>query len=138
MDARARSAAPALSGGAAFTTTVDFLVYNDNEEEFSLEHSFTCWQRIPLLAISGVFAQSFLHNATNDAPNEILGAQGNEAGWMRLDGDVATSSAATIYDPAIYAVLIERVASFGVADLPFELCSQPNGDLLATGLFGDE
>ncbi|MCA8980013.1 MAG: hypothetical protein KDC14_08310, partial [Planctomycetes bacterium] len=51
-----------LTGGRDFTTVLDFLVYNDNEEVFSAEHSFECWDRVPLLDISGVFGNQFLSN----------------------------------------------------------------------------
>ncbi|RLA51020.1 MAG: hypothetical protein DRQ65_08360, partial [Gammaproteobacteria bacterium] len=37
-----------LTGGAAFSTTVDFLIYNDNEEVFSSEYTFECWDRVRL------------------------------------------------------------------------------------------
>lgn len=127
----------ALSGGTSFTTTLDFLIYNDNEEEFSDEYTFYCWDS-PLLAdISGSFLESFLDSTTND-PNEILGANGREAGWFRIDGDIASSSAAEIQDPAFYAVLVERIGQYAVAALPFELCTQSNGDLLPRGPFGDQ
>jgi len=42
-----------------------------------------------------------------------------------------------IQDPAFYAVLVERIGTYGAADLPFELCSQNNGDLLPRSLLGD-
>jgi hypothetical protein len=61
-----------------------------------------------------------------------------ESGWFRMDGAVATSLTTTIQDPAFYAVLVERVSAYAVASLPFEFCSQDNGDLVASGLFGDE
>jgi hypothetical protein len=126
-----------LTGGQEFTTRVDFLIYNDNEEVFSSEHEFFCWEKPYLLDISGVFANNFLRNWTNDDPDEILGATQLESGWMRIDGAVATSTAISIADPAFYAVLVEHIGSYGAADLPFEFCSQDNGDLLATGIFGD-
>jgi hypothetical protein len=51
---------------------------------------------------------------------------------------VAASTAVSIADPAFYAVLVERIGSFAAADLPFELCSQDNGDLLPSGVQGDQ
>ncbi len=128
----------ALSGGPAFTTTVDFLIYNDNEEQFSSEYSFNCWEKTDLLDISNIFRNDFLQASTNNAPGEVLGAPSMEAGWFRIDGALAQSSTTSIQDPAIYAVLIEMVGGYAVADLPFELCSQDNGDLLAAGLSGDQ
>ncbi len=125
-----------LSGGAAFTTTVDFLIYNDNEEVFSAEYTFECWDKPYLLDISGLFANAFL-KTTNHDPLEILGAPGLEAGWIRINGGIAQSSQIVIQDPAFYAVLVERIGPFAAADLPFELCSQNNGDLLPRSLLGD-
>jgi hypothetical protein len=108
-----------LTGGAQFTTVVDFLVYNDNEEVFSAQYSFKCWARVPLGTLNGVFTQVFL-KSTNNAPNEILGANQTEAGWMKLNGNTAFSTQAQFNDPAIYAVLIEKIGAYGAADLPFE------------------
>ena len=85
---------------------------------------------MPLLEISGVFGRAFLANSTADDPREVLGAPGFETGWIRLDGALAQSTTTTIADPAFYAVLVDRVTIVGAADLPFELCSQPNGKLL--------
>ena len=129
----------ALSGGASFETIVDFLIYNDNEEIFSAQHNFTCWDKVRLTEIAsggGQFTNTFLQE-TNDAVNEILGANGHEAGWIALDGNIANSSQESIDDPAIYAVLIERMGTYAAADLPWEYCDQENGDLLPLGLFGD-
>ncbi len=128
----------ALTGGPEFTTWIDFLIYNDNEEEFSTSHSFHCWERINLLDISNVFSNAFLAGSTNHAPNEILGLGELEAGWFRIDGALAQSSTTSIEDPAVWAVLIERLGGFAAADLPFELCSQANGDLISSGLTGDQ
>lgn len=126
-----------LSGGTAFTTTVAFQVYNDNEEMSSAEYSFYCWADPRLAEINGVFTQDYLVNTVQD-PDEIVGANTRESGWFRVDGLLAQSTAASIEDPAIYAVLVERAGSYSVIDLPWELCTQANGDLLPVGLFGDQ
>jgi len=125
-----------LSGGAAFTTTVDFLIYNDNEEVFSSEYTFDCWDKPYLLDISGLFSNAFL-KTTNHNPLEVRGARSLESGWFKIDGAVAQSTQIVIPDPAFYAVLVEHIGSYGAADLPFELCSQNNGDLLPRSLLGD-
>jgi hypothetical protein len=125
-----------LSGGASFETIVNFLVYNDNEEVFSAQRQFRCWERVRLSTISGVFDNQFL-KGTNHALNEIVGASQRESGWMRLDGLTAFSSAEQISDPAVYGVLVEKVNIFGAADLPFENGLQSNGDLFPVGIFGD-
>jgi hypothetical protein len=126
-----------LSGGAQFDTIADFLVYNDNEEVFSAQRQFRCWERVPLDVISGVFLQSFLAT-TNHAANEPLGATTRESGWIRIDGGVAFSSVEQIIDPAVYAVLVERSGrGRGAADLPFERGCQDNGSLWPNGPQGD-
>ncbi|MFN0008531.1 MAG: hypothetical protein ACKVXR_11565, partial [Planctomycetota bacterium] len=126
-----------LSGGAVFDTVVDFLVYNDNEEVFSAQRTIRCWERVPLDVISSVFTQSFLVG-TSHAANEPLGATGRESGWIHLDGGVAYSSVEQILNPAVYGVLVERVArGAGAADLPFECGSNPNGSLWPNGPLGD-
>ncbi len=125
-----------LSGGAAFDTTVDFLIYNDNEEGFSAEHTFYCWDRVYLGAISGIFDNDFLRDFTNQDPGEILGAPSHESGWFRMTGAQASSSSTTIANPAVYGVLVERVGNKGASDLPFEAGSNANGALLARSLDG--
>ena len=128
----------ALSGGADFYTTVDSLIYNDNEEVFSAEDTFSCWTKKHLLQISGIFSNEFLTLHTNHDPNEILGANYVETGWMRINGAVANSTAMSIIDPAVLAILVEGVGPYGVADLPFKMGTQDNGDLLPRGPFGDQ
>lgn len=125
-----------LTGGAAFETTVDFLIYNDNEEVFSDEYTFECWDRVYLTDISGIFNNDFLQMFTDHASNEILGASGRESGWFRMEGHHASSTAVTLPDPAFYAVLIEKVGNRGAADLPFENGQNGNGALLARSLDG--
>jgi hypothetical protein len=125
-----------LTGSSSFTATVNFLIYNDNEEVFSSQTSFQCWRRFLLPEISGVFNQSFLVSTNHDQA-EILGAPGYETGWMRLNGLNASSMAANLPDPAILALYVERVGVALASDLPFEVGGQGNGDLLLLGPFGD-
>lgn len=128
----------ALSGGIRFQTVVNFWVYNDNEEAFSAQYTFQCWDRVKLRNINGIFTQDFLSNSTNHDSGEIIGATNVESGWMRVYGGVAWSTAEAIDDPAVYAVLVERIGGYGAADLPFESVGfNDNGDLLPTGIFGD-
>lgn len=126
----------ALSGGSQFTTTIDCLLYNDNEEAFSFEHTFYCWEKPYLRDLSFAFNNLFL-KTTNHDPNEILGAPQRESGWICCDGAFASSTQESIEDPAFYMVLVERVGGFGVADLPFECGTQRNGALLPRNVFGD-
>lgn len=124
----------ALTGGRKFETTLDFLVYNDNEVAFSGEHTFRCWDKVPVSEISGIFSNDFLAQFTGDDDNESVGPY--ESGWIHIDGGVAVSSAASLQDPAFYAVYIERVNGFSAADLPFERCLQ-SGHLLPNSVSGD-
>jgi hypothetical protein len=121
-----------LTGGRDFMTVLDFVIYNDNEEVFSAEYGFECWDRVPLLEISGVFANQFLSTWTSHAPNEVIGAD-LESGWFRVDALLTQSSWLLLPEPAVQVLYIERVSGFSAADLPFELCSQPGGALLPRG-----
>lgn len=134
LDYRANLILVAMAGGPSFTTTLDFLAYNDNEEVFSTQHSFYCWDRVPLLSVSALFSQDFLSNGTNHDLEESLG--GLETGWIRIDGGSASSTAHNIDDPAFYAVLVEGIAETSSADLPFEQCHQ-DAHLLPRGVHGD-
>lgn len=126
-----------LSGGKDWDVVVDYLVYNDNEEVFSAQSSFVCWEKRSLLEINSAFSQAFLAS-TNDNPDEVLGAPSLETGWFRLDGRIASSSAAVVQDPSILALLVESLPlGRGACDLPFETGAQTNGDLLLVGVLGD-
>jgi len=99
------------------TTTAGFLIYNDNEEVFSGQLVFQCWTRVPLLSISGAFAQVFLA-ASNQNPNEVEGAPFIESGWFDASGVTASSSQGTTASPPIFGVLIET-KPHTAAELPF-------------------
>lgn len=127
-----------LSGGIRFNTIADFWVYNDNEEAFSAQREFHCWERVRLRDINGVFLDEFLRNHTNHNLNEPIGSPSVETGWIRVYGNIAYSTAEVIQDPAIVATLIERIGPYGASDLAFDTpATQSNGDLLPTGIFGD-
>ncbi|MEW6742915.1 MAG: hypothetical protein AB1486_09160 [Planctomycetota bacterium] len=125
-----------LTGGARFTATVDFEIFNDNEYLFSGEYSFDCWKMVPLAHISGAFQNGFLKSTDHD-PAELVGLSFVETGWMRLDGNEASSLTTTLDDPALLGYLVEAVGPFGSADLPFGEGEQGNGDLLPRALEGD-
>lgn len=125
-----------LTGGPGFSTTVDFLIWNDNEEIFSSEYTFDCWEREKLKNISGIFKNHFLKNWTNDDPDELLGASQVETGWMHIHGHLTQDMNDTTPDPAVCAVLIESFhghsSDVGLADLPFESGEElTNGSLRA-------
>lgn len=125
-----------LTGGRAFTTSTSFLIYNDNEEAFSGEHTFYCWDSVPLRSISGAVRQSFLANNTNHDPDEVIGFPNLEAGWILFDGGTASSTVASISDPAVLVTLIEH-GQLASSQLPFFVGEQDNGDLLPSSIFGD-
>ncbi|MFT7484303.1 MAG: hypothetical protein ACI9F9_000143 [Candidatus Paceibacteria bacterium] len=121
-----------LTGGRDFNTIVDFLIFNDNEEVFSSEYTFRCWDRVYLEEISLIFRNDFLANWTNDDPNEIVGQNNVETGWMQVTGHLASDQNVSIPDPAVYAVLIERVGNLGMSDLPFEMGTTRTNGVLYT------
>jgi hypothetical protein len=123
-----------LTGAAQFTAIVDFLVYNDNEEVFSAQVSFVCWEDFDLLDISGLFGETFLESTNHNVNEEI---NGDEYGWFRMDGRIAFSSADSVLDPAILSLLIEEINDGTGAELPFSSGSQDNGELVSQSVFHD-
>jgi hypothetical protein len=117
------------SSSNLFETVVDLLVFNDNEEAFSAQHAFRCWTKIRLSDLNGIFTHQFLADNTNDDSSEIFGATTREAGWMFLEGNIASATQTEIDDPAILAFLIEStdvdpVDAEAGAELPFFLGSR--------------
>jgi hypothetical protein len=104
-------------GEQSTTTTTSWLVWNDNEEAFSNEYSFTCWTRVPLLSISGVFGAGFLASS-NDNPDEVVGATILETGWFQVRGTTAVGPGGTQSSPPIFGFLVERRPQ-SAADLPY-------------------
>ena len=132
----------ALSGGASFTTIARITAFNDKGNQVDrTTPSFYCWEKrklrdwVPNTVNSALDDPS---NPTDDDANEPFGLVPRQAGWIVIDGVTASSTGPeTIADPALYAVLIERSNGGAAATLPFEVCSQTNGDLLPIGIFGD-
>jgi hypothetical protein len=128
-----------LTGGADFTAVIDLLVYNDNEEVFSAQFSFVCWDEVDVSDISSVFDNDFLVT-TNHASNEVPGTTPlnfNETGWYRINGNTAFSTAVQFADPAILALQVETLNEQGGAMLPYSQGTQSNGSLLSHNLFGN-
>jgi hypothetical protein len=128
--------------GAQFTTIVDFLIYNDNEEAFSAQYSFDCWDRVQLKNVNGAFTDSFLDTTNNAASESITlapGAPALETGWFRMDATIAYSTAASVQNPAFLACHIDRLilGVSAVASLPYGEGEQANGDLVKHGPFPD-
>jgi hypothetical protein len=123
-----------LTGGSKFTATVDLLIWNDNEEVFSSQYSFDCWEKKELSEISGAFNQDFLLS-TNHTVSESFG--GIETGLFWINGLIASSTATSINNPAVLAVLIETVNGGSGAVLPYGKGTQDNGDLVPHSVLGD-
>lgn len=120
--------------GTKFTTTVDLLIWNDNEEVFSGQHTVDCWQKTPLSNISGAFNNDFLlstNHTTGESFNSI------ETGLFWVNGLIANSTAASVQGPAVLACLVESVNSGSGAVLPYAVGTQNNGDLVNQSLFAD-
>lgn len=130
-----------LSGGSAFNTTVLFLVYNERGIQItSQEAEFRCWDKRQLRDWAPGTLNAGLDNLMdpNDSdPMEPIGLEPRQAGWIWINGVRSTSTSEDIVDPAIYAVLVERSNGGQAASLPFELCSQTNGDLVILSSAGD-
>ncbi len=122
-----------LTGGAAFTAIANFLIRNDDGDVYSAQYQFRCFARTPLVNVNGVFQNSFLLGTGQNPYESVLG---REAGWFWVDGQVAYSTARTISDPALLAVLVEP-AIHSSASLPFGRGLQSNGDLYPTSVTGD-
>jgi hypothetical protein len=100
------------------TTTTAFLIYNDNEEVYSAQYSFTCWKRVRLGAISGTFLESFL-DQSNDNANEVIGMPSIESGWFQVRGQSAVgSSGQSTPNPPVLGVMVE-LRPHSAADLPY-------------------
>ena len=145
-----------LTGGTQFTAIINFLIYNDNEEAFSAQYTFTCWDEVRLRDISSAFLDVFL-KTTNENPSEIPGYPDTgpnaspETGWYRINGAVAFSSATSFNDPAILAeqnwrspnVVDQRggdlfaISHNAFGSIPFGVGHQANGDLLPQSVLGD-
>lgn len=122
-----------LSGAGQFTVVVNFLVYNDNEQQFSAQTSFRCWSKRRLRDINGVFTQQFLASTSDNGQEHILDL---ESGWYRLNGGVGGSSADSLSDAAILAVQIGGLRGQMTANLPFTSGLNPNeGELLSQDIF---
>ncbi len=125
----------ALTGGKGWNTIVNFLAYNDNEEVFSGQVQFSCWERRLLRDISGVFTNTFLQSTNHNLSESIPVPGGSvETGWIRMWGNLAYSSAAQVSRPAFLAV---RVDDSAFVSLPYGIGSNAKGDLIVNGPFPD-
>jgi len=131
-----------LTGGGQFQAHADFLVYGNNEDQYSAAVDFTCWARRPLSStnnpdgINAVFDNSFLFAGANQT--ELL-QTGVVCGWFTLDGTSANSTQTQLNNPAILAVLLDTFGStaYRTAALPYGEGTNTNGRLLSHSLMGD-
>ncbi len=124
-----------LTGASQFTAFVNFLVYNDNEVQFSANTTVRCWSKRRLRDINGVFTQQFLSDS-NDSLGENIG--GLESGWYRIDGGTAFSTADSVNNAAILAVQISSYNGETTANLPFTSGQNATeGELLSFSIFHD-
>ena len=123
--------------GIRHTTIINFAIYNDNEEMFSSQLSFDCWDKVRLRDITNAFRDSFLVS-TNQNPLEVQGLT-EEVGWYEMDGSVAFSTVHQVSDPAFLAMQIQEIGVLRsqAAARAFMIDRQDNGALLSTSIFGD-
>jgi hypothetical protein len=134
-----------LTGGSQFTTLANLLIYDNNENQFSAQVSWTCWTRQHLTDISAIFDNGAL--ALTAKASETAGSGGVVCGWFSVNGSVAFSSAFQISDPAVLAVLLDsyngavpgdsQAGTPRTAALPFGEGENTNGRLLSHSLNGD-
>jgi hypothetical protein len=125
-----------LTGGREFVARVNLFIFDDNENAFSADYVFNCWDKVALGNISGSFNNAFLQGS--DDPTEPVGAPAIENGWLRIDGHSANSGFCSVPDPAIVAILIEGVGSSRSASLPFVSGLQNNGSLINSDPFAGD
>jgi hypothetical protein len=129
-----------LSGGAWFQSSIDVLIYNDNEQIWSTTHTFSCWELVPLQNISAVFYNDFLLSTSHD-PDEELNLLGNphiETGWFKANGDYAWNVIKTIEDPALMCFLFEWYNNHLIVSPPFDNgAKQDNATLWPLSPLGD-
>jgi hypothetical protein len=110
--------------GKGFLTDIYIEFWNDDEAPLSKDYQFTCWEKVYLQEISSNFENDFLQTTLHTEPPAVIhmqiDADDRETGWMCIYGVNASKNGIDIPDPAIYAVLVEHYAHFGVADLPWE------------------
>jgi hypothetical protein len=131
-----------LTGGQWFEQLADVQVYNDNEEGFSSQRLFPCWEINFLWTVSTSTLQTFLLDTDHD-PDEIfdgsppddpnvVGDEHVESGWIEFLGLWAWNPGTgyLITKPSMYAVLIETAVGLGFTgfcDLPWQIPGDDDG-----------
>lgn len=115
-----------VTGGMFYTASADIHVYNDNENCFSTDYDFDCFEYEDLRLVSPATTADFLLS-TSHAMNEPVGLTGIiEAGWLTIKSDFSMYHSFLIEHACLYGVLIESLGVLGfAADLPFHLEGAP-------------
>jgi hypothetical protein len=123
--------------GIRHTTIINFAIYNDNEEMFSSQLTFDCWDKVRLRDITNAFSDSFL-KGSNQNPLETQGLV-EDVGWYEMDGLVSFSTVHQVSNPAFLAMQIQESGALRgrAAARAFMKDRNPNGALLSTSIFGD-
>jgi hypothetical protein len=88
--------------GRDYRIGVNFLIYDNEEDQFSRNFFFVCWTRVALLGISSVF------DSLGGTPNE------EQVGWARIDGGDAVNilTGRVIFDAPIVGAKTQRVLPY--------------------------
>jgi len=119
--------------GGEYLVNVNFIIYNDDEFQLSGQHSFACWTRTPLSAISGYFTEAGLLTTAND-PGELDldcgGLQDVETGWAIVRPISALSiTSSAIANPAVLGALSNDDTPFmNARELWESVAKQFNGE----------
>ncbi len=110
-----------LIGDSDYRTTIDFAVYNNNEQEFSATHQIRCWDKVLLDDIDSVFTNTFLMSTNWD--QTANGWNVGTTGWARLDGQIAVDivgNEAALDNPPFVGLFIQALDGFAAAHLLHE------------------
>jgi len=93
--------------GRDFRLTLRFLIYDNEEDQFSRTFNFTCWTRVALQDISNVVVN------LNGSARPGTPVEEQQTGWMRINGDVAYNplTRQTVLDPPFVGAIIQRVVA---------------------------
>ena len=128
-----------MTGGTRFDALVQFDIWNDNEKPLSATKLFRCWMEESLQDVSAVFSDAYLANNTPNDPQELdLNCDGVgdlETGWALINGQVASSLAEAIQNPALLGAITAGPAGMinGGRLLWESSETQDNGDFIKFG-----
>jgi hypothetical protein len=119
--------------GGEYLVNVNFIIYNDDEFQLSGQHSFACWARTPLAAISGYFTQPGLSTTSNDDDELDITCDGLgdlETGWAIVRPINALSiTSSAVSNPAVLGALSNPGAPFmNARELWESVSKQFNGE----------